>query len=142
MVQAPPNQVFAVLADGWSYAGWVVGASHIREVDAEWPTLGSRIHHSIGPWPLQVRDVTVVRGVEPGRCLELQAGMWPFGAARVVLTLEPVGTNTTRVVMGEEFVHAPARLLPRVVQEVLLRPRNTEALARLASLAVRKQSPA
>ena len=36
-VEAPVDAVWAVLADGWSYAGWVVGASHIRDVDTGWP---------------------------------------------------------------------------------------------------------
>lgn len=30
VVGADPDDVFAVLADGWSYAGWVVGDSYIR----------------------------------------------------------------------------------------------------------------
>jgi hypothetical protein len=29
-----PQAVFEVLADGWLYPGWVVGASRMRAVDA------------------------------------------------------------------------------------------------------------
>ena len=36
----PIDQVWAVLTNGWMYSGWVVGASRIRDVDAEFP--GSR----------------------------------------------------------------------------------------------------
>ena len=32
-VDAPAEAVWAVLADGWLYASWVVGASRVREVD-------------------------------------------------------------------------------------------------------------
>ncbi len=66
-VPAAAADVFAVLSDGWSYAGWVVGNSHIRDVDRNWPDVGARIHHSVGAWPLQIHDVTKVRAVEPGR---------------------------------------------------------------------------
>jgi hypothetical protein len=32
-----PEQVFAVLHDGWTYPVWVVGASRMRDVDPGWP---------------------------------------------------------------------------------------------------------
>ena len=32
-VAAPPEAVWAVLADGWQYGTWVVGASRVRAVD-------------------------------------------------------------------------------------------------------------
>jgi uncharacterized protein YndB with AHSA1/START domain len=50
-IEATPEQVWAVLGDGWLYAGWVVGASRIREVDPGWPAKGSRIAHSVGSCP-------------------------------------------------------------------------------------------
>lgn len=34
---ATPAQVFAVLADGWSFSNWVVEASRIRAVDDACP---------------------------------------------------------------------------------------------------------
>lgn len=136
MVQANPGRVFDVLANGWTYAGWVVGASHIRQVDAAWPAKGTRIHHSVGPWPLQVHDSTEVLQVEPGESLELQARMWPFGAARVRLELEQVTPGETEVRMYEEAVQGPTRRLPERFQAMLLVPRNRESLQRLAHLAV------
>lgn len=132
---AGADEVFAVLADGWLYPLWVVGASHMREVDEDWPAVGSRIHHSVGPWPLDVEDVTKVTAVEPDRMLELDARVWPTGAARVRLTLEPVGQNQTRVTMGETFERGPAREVPQRVQAAMMRPRNVEALRRLADIA-------
>lgn len=139
-VQATPDEVFAVLADGWTYAGWVVGASHIRAVDAEWPAIGARVHHSVGPWPATVEDVTIVRDVVPGRMIDLHARAWPFGTARVRLDLAAEGTGT-RITMTEHATQGPARLLPAGLQAVMLVPRNREALRRLAALAVRRQQP-
>ena len=34
---ATPGQVWAVIADGWTYSQWVVGNSRMRAVDADWP---------------------------------------------------------------------------------------------------------
>ncbi|WP_432420736.1 SRPBCC family protein [Nocardia farcinica] len=48
---ATPEEIFDVLCDGWCYGLWVVGASHIRDVDAGWPAAGARIHHGVGPGP-------------------------------------------------------------------------------------------
>jgi uncharacterized protein YndB with AHSA1/START domain len=137
-VPAPVDRVFAVLADGWSYAGWVVGAAHIREVDPGWPAVGTRIHHSVGAWPIAVRDVTTVRAVEPGRLLDMEARLWPIGAARVRLELTEV-PGGTEVAMFEEAIKGPTALLPAAAQALFLLPRNRESLRRLADLAVRKE---
>jgi uncharacterized protein YndB with AHSA1/START domain len=67
IIRTGPERVFAVLADGWSYASWVVGADHIREVDDAWPGVGARVHHQVGPWPLHIKDQTSVRVVRPDR---------------------------------------------------------------------------
>jgi uncharacterized protein YndB with AHSA1/START domain len=137
-VPTSPERVFAVLADGWSYVGWVVGASHIRKVDAGWPAEGTRIHHSVGPWPLLVHDDTEVAAVEPARMVELDARLWPFGAARIRLELTEVDPGVTEVRMLERVVRGPGRLLPDAVQALVLVPRNRESLRRLAALAVGK----
>ncbi len=140
-VAAGPEEVFAVLADGWSYAGWVVGNSHVRDVDAGWPAVGTRIHHSAGAWPLQIRDATEVVSVEPGRFLELDARLWVLGAATVRFTLTPCHSGFgTDVLMEEEAVRGPGSMIPASIQGMLLRPRNVESLARLADLAVGRRS--
>ncbi|MEU5696812.1 SRPBCC family protein [Actinosynnema sp. NPDC020468] len=136
-VSASPERVFAVLADGWSYAGWVVGAAHIRSVDAGWPAVGTRVHHSVGAWPLQVQDETVVLEVDPPRVLELEAGLWPLGAARVRFELTEVDGGT-RISMEEQAKGGPAVLVPEVAQALFLVPRNRETLRRLADLVLRK----
>ena len=52
-----PEQVFAVLQDGWTYPGWVVGATRMREVDEGWPAPGTKLHHSFGVWPLVIASI-------------------------------------------------------------------------------------
>jgi uncharacterized protein YndB with AHSA1/START domain len=137
VIEASPERVFAVLADGWQYCGWVVGASHIRDVDQGWPGRGSRIHHSIGPWPLGIEDETEVVDVEPGRLLTLSARMWPLGRATVRLDLRPSGTGT-EVVMTEQADGGPIALLPGPLQAMVLKPRNEESLRRLADISVNR----
>ncbi|MFC3455442.1 SRPBCC family protein [Amycolatopsis speibonae] len=138
VVEVPPEAVFAVLADGWLYSGWVVGSSHIRDVDEHWPAVGSRVHHSVGPWPMHIQDVTVVKAVEPGTFLSLEAKGWPLGTAQVGLTLTPHGEGRTRIRMTEHVVRGPGKVLPEAVQALIATPRNKEALARLADLAAGK----
>ncbi|ONI89029.1 polyketide cyclase [Actinosynnema sp. ALI-1.44] len=128
--------VFAVLSDGWSYAGWVVGNSHIRDVDRNWPDVGTSIHHSIGAWPVQIHDVTQVRAVQPDRYLELDARLWWLGAAVISFRITPLGERACRLEMSEVLTRGPAAVLPTAAQAALLRPRNRESLARLADLAV------
>lgn len=136
-IPVTPDRVFAVLADGWVYSGWVVGASHVRNVDGNWPAVGARVHHTVGPWPFVVRDVTTVLSVEPDRRLELDAGIWAVGSARIVVTLTPV-RNHTDVVMAEEAVSGPLSVVPRSLQAMVLRPRNRESLHRLADIVVNR----
>ncbi len=88
-IEASPAEVFAVLADGWTYSNWVVGTSHIRAVEPEWPAPGSRLHHAVGPWPMVARDHTVVEDVRPDKEIVLMASGSAMGAARVRITLEP-----------------------------------------------------
>lgn len=137
---ATTDEVWAVLADGFAYASWVVGASRVRAVDAAWPAVGSRIHHSVGSWPLLIDDVTEVTGVEPGRRLELQAKGWPAGEARVEVELTPAvegGVGGCRITMREDATHGPGRLVPWPVRQAAIVPRNRESLRRLGYLAER-----
>lgn len=133
-VSVGADAVWAVLADGWLYPLWVVGATHMRAVDDDWPAVGSRLHHSVGVWPLQLSDTTTVLDVEPGRMLTLQAKAWPAGTARVVIRLEPT-TQGCRIHMAEEADRGVGWLVPRLVQAPGILLRNTEALSRLRDVA-------
>ena len=130
---AAPPDVWAVLADGWSLAGWVVGASRIREVEPGWPAAGTRVHHSVGSWPLVIDDTTSVVSADPGRELVLQARGRPAGEARVTLRLRPDGGGTL-LSMDEVAVRGLGRFVPAPVQWLGIVPRNTECLRRLVLL--------
>ena len=129
-----PEDIFAVLADGWSFPTWVVGAARIRDVDDHWPAAGSRIHHSVGAWPFLLDDNTEVEDIDPPQRLQLRVRAWPTGEGRVIITCrpDPLGTEVT---MEEMAVSGPAQAIPKPLQDALLGPRNAEALKRLAFLA-------
>ena len=78
-VAATRQRVWDVLADGWTYSGWVVGNSRIRAVGADWPAPGARILHSIGTWPAVIDDETVVESCITGEELVLLAKIRPDG---------------------------------------------------------------
>jgi hypothetical protein len=139
-MSATPDQVWQVLADGWLYPLWVVGASRIRDVDAAWPAPGARLHHSVGAWPVLLDDITEVMECQPGALLELKAHAWPAGRADVRIRLRPQASET-EVVFEEQATDGPAALLPRAAQDPLLSWRNVESLRRLAFLAERRRQP-
>jgi uncharacterized protein YndB with AHSA1/START domain len=134
-VDVPADAIWDVLADGWSYPLWVVGATHMRAVDDAWPAQGACLHHSVGAWPAQFHDNTEVLAMEPGHRLTLQARLWPVGSARVVLTVDPMGTSTARVRIHEVATDRLGRLVPQSIQAPLINARNRETLARLADVA-------
>lgn len=136
IIDAPVARVWDVLADGWTYANWVVGAAHIRDVDPEWPAVGSRLHHTTGCWPLVISDHTEVVRLEPERLLVLKPHLWLFGRGVVTLRLRPLGPDRTEVTMGEDFDRGPVRWAMVKVNDLLLHRRNVEALRRLSDLAI------
>jgi len=138
-VQAPPDRVFAVLADGWSYSDWVVGTVHIRDVDAAWPAPGAELHHKAGPWPLSLHDSSTVLDCAPGERLRLKAGLWPLGAAEVDIRLAPLTDGTTRVVIEETFTDGPLSWVQNKLNDLVLHRRNVETLRRLADIAERQR---
>lgn len=137
LVHATPEHVWEVLCDGWLYPLWVVGASRMRDVDDHWPEVGSKLHHSVGTWPLLLDDYTEVLEVQQHSLLRLRARAWPTGAAEVVLRLRPVGAET-EIVMEEDAVAGPGRLMPKPFRDPGLHWRNLEALERLAYLVERR----
>src|SRR4051794_16949366 len=105
-IQAPPAAVFRVLSNPWCYPRWVVGARRIRDVDGNFPEAGSRFHHSVGVWPVVLRDHTEVVQVEPEQRLVLSARARPATVARIDVRLEQNGDRTT-VVMVEDAERGP-----------------------------------
>ncbi|WP_307849129.1 SRPBCC family protein [Micromonospora sp. U56] len=140
MIDAPPQQVFDVLADGWTYSDWVVGTVHVRDVDDSWPRVGSQLHHKAGPWPLSLHDSSTVLACEPPHKMVIRAGLWPAGEAIVVFTLEPVGADATRVRIGEDFAAGPLRWIRNKLNDLVLHRRNMETLRRLSDIATRQKA--
>ena len=130
-LSATADQVWKVLDDGWLYPLWVVGASRMRAVDASWPQVGARLHHSVGTWPALLDDTTEVLVHEPPSKLVLRARAWPSGEAQVTLLVHPRGAET-EVVIEEDAVSGPARLVPAPLRQPPLAWRNVETLRRLA----------
>jgi Polyketide cyclase / dehydrase and lipid transport len=135
-VAVPPDRVWAVLADGWTYSDWVVGTAHIRDVDTQWPEPGSRIHHKAGPWPVSVHDSTLVVARQAPHILHLRPRMWPLGEAEVRITLTEISPERTKVTLAEEFQAGPMRWLRTKANDLVMHRRNRESLRRLADLAV------
>jgi len=133
-VRANRNRVWEVLADGWTYPLFVVGASRMRAVDDGWPEVGSRIHHSVGMWPALIDDYTEVKDMAPADRLLLRARGWPIGEATVEFRLSDKGPDTQ--VEIEEIVSAgPGRFIPPPLKGLSLAWRNVETLRRLAFVA-------
>ena len=129
-VSATPEQVWEVLADGWLYPLFVVGASRMRDVDESWPAVGARLHHSVGTWPLLINDTTEVLEVEEGKRLLLLARGWPAGQAHVEISLEPAA-DATVVTITEDVTAGPGVLMPKPLRDAQLHWRNVETLRRL-----------
>ena len=133
-VNAPASAVWAVLADGWLYPTWVVGASRMRAVDAAWPGVGAQLHHSVGVWPLLINDTTTVLASVPKRELVLRARGWPLGEADVRLTLTEHG-GSCEVEMAEDAVSGPGKVVPGPARQAAIAPVTPSRLRRLAYLA-------
>jgi hypothetical protein len=140
VLNASAADIYAVLADGWSYSDWVVGTAHIRSVDDTWPAPGSHLLHKVGPWPLSVRDKSTVLECDPGRMLLTKVRIWPLGEGHVRITITPVGSTRTRVTMQEEFTSGPLRWLHTKIDDLALHYRNVEALRRIEDLTRAKRT--
>lgn len=135
VAEASADDVWAVLSDGWLYPLWVVGAARIRDVEATWPKVGARLHHSFGLWPMLMHDETEVLEVVPGEFLQLRARGWPMGEAQVELRLEQSEPERTTIRLCEKVVRGPGKLIPAPVEAPLMIWRNNETLRRLVMLA-------
>lgn len=133
-IEATPDRVFDVLADGWLFPSWVVGASRIRDVEEAWPAVDAKIHHSFGIWPIVIDDTTsVIEWTRPTRA-EFVARGWPLGEADVIIEVRE-RSGGCFVTMIEYASSGPGTFVPAPLMKLLLDIRNREALQRLAWLA-------
>jgi uncharacterized protein YndB with AHSA1/START domain len=134
-ISAPPERVFAVLADWRSYGDWVVGSRKIRGADPGFPAVGTRFHHQVGVGPLNLNDHTSVLEVDQPRKLILRAKARPLGTAIVDMTMEPDGNGGTKVTMREDPGDPVTAFVFNPLTHLLVRGRNEESLDRLKRLA-------
>jgi hypothetical protein len=134
LMRCTPDDLFAVLADGWLYPVWVVGAARMRDVDADWPQEGTRIHHSLGVWPVMVHDTTEMVEWDPPRRVRLRPKAGPLGRGVIRFDVRPHGDGIAVTIAEEPVTGLPA-VLPGILWRPLLVLRNRECLTRLAFLA-------
>jgi len=134
LMRCTPDDVFAILSDGWLYPVWVVGAARMRAVAPEWPRQGSKIHHSFGVWPVLIDDETEIVEWSPPRRVRLRPKGGPIGRAVVAIEVREHDQGCV-VRIGEEPVAGPTLALPRALWAPMMRLRNRETLRRLAFLA-------
>jgi uncharacterized protein YndB with AHSA1/START domain len=129
-IDAPPDEVFAVLVTPATYPSWLVGCKEIRATEPGWPAPGTRFHHRVGLMgPLTVADSTKVLEIDPPRRLVLEVRVRPVGRGRVTFSLDAAGPGT-RLAFDEVPIGA-MRFLAAVL-DPLTRARNTKSLDRLA----------
>ncbi|MFG3104898.1 SRPBCC domain-containing protein [Streptomyces sp. NPDC048182] len=133
VINASPARVWEVLADGDSYAAWVVGAADVTPRRGHWPRVGATIAYEVGLGPLRLGNETVVRRCEEGSVLELEAKAGPLGTDRIAIELRPWGDQTL-VVVDEHPLRGVGGTLHNVGVEVLIQLRHRAMLARLARL--------
>lgn len=134
LMSCVPERVFDVLANGWLYPGWVVGASRIRAVDLEWPAKDAKIYHSVGTWPVLINDSTSIAEWDPPHKAVLRARAWPLGEGYVVIEAKPRGDGCI-VRITEDIEEGPGVFVPKPFRAAMLRIRNKETLDRLAFMA-------
>ena len=133
-----PEAVWAVLARPESYSYWVVGSKAIRDADAAFPAVGTKLHHTIGFGPLTLSDHTEVLEAEPPRRLKLRAKGRPLGTASIELVLEPRDGGThVCIVEDPDQLYTPLKYNPLL--QLATRVRNAETLARLEELALQER---
>jgi carbon monoxide dehydrogenase subunit G len=132
LIERTPEQVWDVLSDGRTYAEWVAGTQHIRDVDAGWPEPGARIHFTVGIGRWGIDDVSTVRLMEPCRRLELEAHAGRLGSARVSIELLAWGEGRTVVIIDEHPLTGPGARWHSVPLDAALRVRNRRMMRSLA----------
>jgi carbon monoxide dehydrogenase subunit G len=137
LIEAPPERVWQVLADGATYARWVVGTQDILATDPEWPQVGAALRFQVGLGPLHFRDSCTVRICEPGRRLELEAKAESFGTARIAFDLVAWGEHTL-VLLDEHPLLGVGARIKGPPSELVLHLRNRRILGNLAREATRR----
>src|SRR3954471_11349696 len=133
-IEAAPEDVFAVLSNPYCYPEWVVGASGVRDHDESFPEVGSRSHHEVGTWPVNLKDHTEVVEVDPPRRIVLKAKARPLGTATIAIDLEERAGGTELTLEERPGDRLTSLVAGNPIVDTALRVRNAEGLARLKRL--------
>ncbi|HSM65630.1 MAG TPA: SRPBCC family protein [Ilumatobacteraceae bacterium] len=135
----PPAAVWDLLIDPYTYPEWLVGTAEIRDVDDDWPAVGSRFRHRVGIGPLTIPDHSEVLHIEPRRELRLAVRARPFVSA--VATFRLVGDRTVSMLsLQEEPTVRTVGNLVRPVIDPSIHLRNHRSLRRLGDLIERNRA--
>ena len=150
LVRRPPEEVWAVLADGGRYADWVVGTHESRQAQGDWPRPGSAIEFSVrlaAPGPLgrvlpemTYGNRTVVRVCEAPHHLELEARAGWLGSARIAFDVRPWGDRQSVVTLDEHPLTGPGARWHNVLLDMAMLPRHRRMLDRLAAVVEEDQA--
>ncbi|MDQ0401946.1 SRPBCC family protein [Streptomyces sp. NBC_01723] len=133
LVQATPQVVWDVLADGDLYVQWVVGPSDSTPEAGHWPQVGATIAYEVRLGPLRLNNESVVRHKVDGSLLEIEAKAGRLGTARISVELRAWGEECL-VIVDEHPLRGPGGLLHNAAVEALIQVRHRAMLARLAGL--------
>ena len=130
---AAPEDVFAVLIEPRTYPDWLIGAAKIRDVDANFPSPGSKFHHVVGVRPFAIPDHSEVLDVEPDRSLTLLVKARPLFSGVVIF--EITGDEDGCVLTCTEEPTFPVlKDLMRPLVDPLIHARNTKSLRSMETL--------
>jgi hypothetical protein len=136
----PVERAFLLLEDPRSLRTLVPGARRIRRFDPAWPAPGTLVHHTVGVFPLLVRDTTEVLACERDHRLLLEARLQMLGTFLIDMRLEPDG-SASRLVIEETVIRGPfGHGLLRPGIEVLIMLRNLELGRRFRRLLEQRES--
>ena len=134
-VQASPQDVYAVLIDPYAYAKWVVGSKRVRSVDPNWPAVGARFHHTVGPPGVDIDDSSKLLELEENRRVVLEVRFRPAGVAVVAIELDSRDDDRrTHITMTEQPKSGPVRRWWSKPLAAATSLRNVISLRRLARL--------
>jgi uncharacterized protein YndB with AHSA1/START domain len=128
-----PDQVFDHLLDPWEYPKWLLGASNMRRVDDDWPSVGSNFHHTVGWGPVKVNDRSEIVELERPHKLVLYVKATPLVQGKVTFTLDEEPGGGTLLTLQEEPA-IPVGNLVRPVLDPTTHVRNRRSLHQLADL--------
>ena len=134
-VEASPRDVYDVLLDPYAYAKWVVGSKRVRRVDPNWPAVGARFHHTVGPPGVDINDSSKLLELEENRRVVLEVRFRPAGVAVVAIELEPRDEDRrTHITMTEHPKSGPVRKWWSKPLAAATSLRNVISLRRLARI--------